>query len=318
MMNKSLLALAFALALAGVARAQEPADEPPMAEPVPEAPPPPEATPPAAPQAEAGPSVPSSVEPVDEPPRRSDPGPGVGLGLLQARFVWQDYRLADLELDHVSGAARPFINDRVGNRRIDYELRLSSARIELAYGFEGAGMELDIFGGLGFGWTELSVDAQNNSAVNNGADAEVTVRTEDADFDLSFGMDVWARVSDRVLIGFGSQLLYVHAEMDDQLLFNPSDVVLDTVVADITVFRLGGQVADYATLWAGVGLIVVGSELTVHEKGGGHWETDLGTDDTVLKGLLGASLHPGDDLTANIELALMPDPQLRVQVGWSF
>jgi hypothetical protein len=316
MMNKSIVAFALAVTLAGVCRAQEP-DEPPMAEPIPAEAPPPDAPPPTVPPDAVGPTE----DPMAEPPGRlasSQPGPGVGVGRVHARFVWQEYRLAGLELDHVRGAARPFPSARVGNRRIDYELRLTSARIELAYGVDAGGLELDMFGGLGFGWTELSVDAQNNSAVNNGADTELTVRTDDADFDLSFGMDVWTHISEDVVMGFGMQLLYAHAEMDDQLLFNPADISVDTAVADFTLLRVGVDVNPYATVWAGVGLVVVGSSLEVHEKGGGHWSSDLGTDDTFFKGLLGASLHPGENLTANIELGLMPEVQMRIAIGWSF
>lgn len=320
-------ALAVAL-LGGIvgARAQDappPEAEAPAAEdaspiddasPVDEAPPADEVSGPAdLPPPAVGTTAPGQAA-ADAPPGAAPPGPGFGVGRLQARFVWQDYRL-EVEADDVRG---PF-GTRPANRRIDYDLRKTSMRFELGYGLGNETIELDLYGGLGWGFTDLSLEGKPGSLVAGAGPTVQYTASTDADFDLSLGLDLWAFVADHVFVGAGYQFLYSHGEFDNQLFYGVDDGVLDLTIHDLTLLRVGARF-DVVSFWAGFGFVFVAGDLDLDQRGGpGRWDVDLGSDDPAfIKGLLGAAIHPGENFVGRFELAFLPDPSFFVSLGWSF
>ena len=297
------------------ALAQEPAPEAAPG-PAPEAAPgpAPEAAPgEAPPTAEGTPALEASQPAAKKTPR----GAGPTAGVLQLRLVWQDQRLP-LRAHHVKGDEQP-VGTSQANGRTGYDVRHTSARVELAYGLdldEDVGLEL--YGGMGWGTTALSVEARTGSVVAGGGPRVEATMESLVDLDLALGFEARFDLTETIFVGGGYQFLYSRTRFDDQTFYSVVDGRYDLLVHDLTL-RVGVRPLEVLSVWGGLGFTVTWSNLNLDEQGDTtRWDLNLETGHEFFKGVLGLSLHPGEHLAAAFEVAFIPDPSYRIQLGWTF
>lgn len=289
---------------------------------IPEADPIPDAQPFDEPSGPGGPTGRDSVAPgqtpADETPigeaRRTNPGPGFGADRTHARLRWEQYRIP-FEIDQARSLG---LGSRQLNRRTDWLLEKTSMRFEVGRGFGSEDLQIDLYGGLGWGWTEMSLDARRGADINPAGPHFVADFDSDADFDVSLGTDVWAFVTDTVFVGVGYQFLFSHVMFEDELipLIGPSDGEANLTIHDLTV-RVGTRINRVASVWVGSGITAVWGEVDFDVKGGGDGEFEL-ENESWVKGVVGAAFHPGDNVVAKFEAQFMPEPTFRMDIGWSF
>lgn len=332
MTNRSTCTRAGALALAlllGAAAGATAQDDIPQAEPVPEQDPlgdSPTGRTDSAPAHSTGrDSVTPAQTEAEEEPRgaghRRNPGPGFGADRTHVRLRWDQYRVP-VEIDQFRDSANVLglgFGSRGLNRRTDWELEKTSMRLEAGHGFGGEDLQFDLYGGLGWGWTELGLDADKGSDLFQAGPAVAADFDSDIDFDLSLGADVWAFVTDTVFVGVGYQFLFSHASYDHQAFLNGSviDGESNITLHDLTG-RVGVRINRMVSVWGGAGITAVWGEFDVEPK---RTTADVEFEvenEAWVKGVLGFSLHPGDNVVGSFEAQFMPEPTFRMSLGWSF
>jgi hypothetical protein len=235
-------------------------------------------------------------------------------GRLQLRMVYEDLRL-DLEVDHVDGTDDP-LGTRQARRRIDYENRHTSARLEAAYGVSlNDDLSLSLRGGLGWGTTTITVESKGGSDLSGGGPDFDTNLETDVDFNLGFGVDARWR-SGNLFFGASYSLLYGYGGFDDQIMFSVVEGDIHYLTQDVYgVF--GVTLGEVVSFWGGAGMVLYWNAMDLDERGGpDRWDVNL-EEDSLFKALLGVALHHGP-LTAWAQFQFVPKPSLTLGIGYTF
>lgn len=236
-------------------------------------------------------------------------------GQIQLRLVYDDLRL-DLDVEHVKGTGAP-TGTRTARRRIDYECRHTSARIEGAYGLSlDRDISLDVRAGLGWGTSTITVESKTASVLSGGGPNVETNLESTVDLNISFGVDLRWRFGKMMFCGLTYQLVYGFGTFDDQVMYSVVDGQIHYMTHDIMAV-FGVTLHDVLSVWAGAGAVVYWNSINLDQLGGtDRWHINL-EEDSLFKAALGLALHHGP-LAAWVQFQFVPKPSLGVGIGYTF